>query len=705
MIGNTDRNLRKKEKRGSASIRRDLFSKMLLLALIPLLLMAAVPGYVSYFGVNQTVEHMMKELSETSAELVGQKLTAVKNVATDLGYRAELSDEAADPAVYAAVIAQCVDAYGLEGGDLLDASGQSRTGSGSYADREFFKRALAGETYISEPELNQAAGSVTIYAAAPVHRSDGGISGVVFLKTQQTLLNDIMAEIKISEGATTYMLSKDGFTIADPDMGTVLNAESTIWDAQTDHSLDALAAMETEMTQGKSGFGRYTYGGVTKYLAYAPVSGTDGWSLGVCAVVNDFMNTTYANMLLSVGLLALAAVAVVLVSNRTSKRIGSSVTVCTQRLEQLAQGDLSSEVPKVARQDETGRLAAATATITASISGIIRDLEAVLEKIASGDFTGQSKASELYAGDYAPLLTAVEDLRRLQGQTLGRIVLAADQVSDGADQISSGAQILSQGTTEQASSVEELAASLQEISANVRDTAGHTVTASERVQQAYGLMQECDAQMRGMEDSMGEINQNSREIGKIIKTIEDIAFQTNILALNAAVEAARAGEAGKGFAVVADEVRNLAGKSAEASRSTSELIAAAVSSVEKGTQAMSSTAQAMERLRVNSAAVADIVQKISTASAQQSTSLEQVSLGVEQISSVVQNNSATSEESAAASEEMSAQAQMLKELVGQFKFIDGEEAPATGARPAPAEERSTRPAQWEPMAGGAASKY
>ncbi len=705
MIGKTDRKLRKKEKRGSASIRRDLFSKMLLLALIPLLLMAALPGYVSYFGVNQTVERMMKELSETSAELVGQKLTAVKNVATDLGYRSELSDETADPSVYAAVIAQCVNEYGLEGGDLLDASGRSRTGSGSYADREFFKRALAGETYISEPELDQAAGSVTIYAAAPVRQSSGGISGVVFLKTQQTFLNDIMAEIKISDGATTYMLNKDGFTIADPDMETVLNAESTIRDAQTDPSLNALAAMETDMTQGNSGFGRYTYGGVTKYLAYAPVNGTDGWSLGVCAVVNDFMSMTYANMLLSVGLLALAAVAVVLVSNRTSRRIGGAVTVCTQRLEQLAQGDLSSDVPKVARRDETGRLAAATATITASISGIIRDLDDVLEKISTGDFTCQSKAADLYAGDYAPLLTAVEDLRRMQGQTLGKIVLAADQVSDGADQISSGAQILSQGTTEQASSVEELAASLQEISANVRDTADHTVTASERVQQAYDLMQECDAQMRGMEDSMGEINQNSREIGKIIKTIEDIAFQTNILALNAAVEAARAGEAGKGFAVVADEVRNLAGKSAEASRSTSELIAAAVSSVEKGTQAMSSTAQAMERLQENSAAVADIVQKISTASAQQSTSLEQVSLGVEQISSVVQNNSATSEESAAASEEMSAQAQMLKELVGQFKFVDGEEAPAPATRPAPTEERFSSPASWEPTAGGVASKY
>ena len=668
-----------------SSIRTELFRKIMLLVLVPLLIMGILPSCLSYSNMKDIVSQMMAELAKNSAMQIADELDTVKNVAAVLGLDPQFSDPDMSAAQLSSLIDRTAQSCGLAGGDVLDKSGRSRISGASYADQTFFQQAAQGNVWVSEPVPDQSAGSVTIYVAAPVYQNGGGaVSGVVVLNPQPTFLNDIMADIKINDGASTYMLDKTGHTIADADMQTVLNSECTIEDAKTDSSLKALAALETKMTQGETGFGAYRYGGVSKYLAYAPVEGTDGWSVGVCAVSGDFLDATYISIALIAVLLAVSIAAAVFVSRRLAKGIGGPIALCTQRLEQLAEGDLTSEVPTVDRADEIGRLAAATQTITSSISGMIRDLDRMMNRIAAGDFTVRSQAEALYAGDFAALLASIRNLRGLLSKTLSQIALAADQVSAGADQVSAGAQALSQGATEQASSVEELAATIQDISSHVHDTAHNTAEANESVQQSYTLMNACDEQLQGMETSMDEISRNSQEVGKIIKTIEDIAFQTNILALNAAVEAARAGAAGKGFAVVADEVRNLAGKSAEASKNTAELIEAAVSSVQKGTEAMKGTIEAMERLKETSAVVSQVVGKISDAAAQQSTALEQVTQGVDQISSVVQTNSATSEESAAASEEMSAQAQMLKDLVGGFQFENAGNTAVPAAPAAPA---------------------
>ena len=238
----------------------------------------------------------------------------------------------------------------------------------------------------------------------------------------------------------------------------------------------------------------------------------------------------------------------------------------------------------------------------------------------------------------------------------------------GSDQMASGAQALSQGSVQQAASVEELAATIAGISEHVQKTARNAADARDHSVRSGEETAVCNQEMKEMVAAMDEIGKRSTEIGKIIKTIEDIAFQTNILALNAAVEAARAGEAGKGFAVVADEVRNLAGKSASASKSTSELIQGAVTAVEKGMEIATETAQSLEKVVVSSQAISGLVDKIAEAAVEQSNSLEQVTGGMNQISNVVQTNSATAEESAATSEELSSQSQVLRNLVRQFKL-------------------------------------
>ena len=249
-----------------------------------------------------------------------------------------------------------------------------------------------------------------------------------------------------------------------------------------------------------------------------------------------------------------------------------------------------------------------------------------------------------------------------------QIDLSSDQVSSGADQVSSGAQALSQGAAEQASSIEELAETIRGISNHVKHNADYAEEADRRANAAGSEAVESNRRMQDMVSAMADISTSSREIGKIIKTIEDIAFQTNILALNASVEAARAGEAGRGFSVVAAEVRNLATKSAEASKDTAALIENSLNTVISGTRIADETAHSLDAVLESVRLVTGIIGQITASSIEQADSILQIEQGIERISEVVQTNSATAEESAAASEELSAQAQLLKNLTGQFRL-------------------------------------
>lgn len=345
-----------------------------------------------------------------------------------------------------------------------------------------------------------------------------------------------------------------------------------------------------------------------------------------------------------------------------ARSISVPLTACTKRLMLLAHGDLQAPVPVITSEDETGLLGDATKTIVVGLQSIIDDEAYLLGAMANGCFTVESKAADYYIGDFTPLLHSINGIIKSLNDVLGQINLAADRVSSGSEQVSSGAQDLSQGATEQASSVQELAASIMEISVQISDNAANANSASTESSKSSDEITQSNIKMQELIAAMGKINDSSQEIGKVIKTIEDIAFQTNILALNAAVEAARAGAAGKGFAVVADEVRNLSSKSAQAAKGTTALIEDAVRAVEHGTQIANEMASALIAVVDTALGVAGTVDKIAAASIQQAQSISQISMGIDQISSVVQTNSATAEESAAASEELSSQSQLLKHL-------------------------------------------
>lgn len=333
----------------------------------------------------------------------------------------------------------------------------------------------------------------------------------------------------------------------------------------------------------------------------------------------------------------------------------------------MAQGDLDAEISYESK-DELGVLSNQMRELIRKLRVIIDDENEFLAKMASGDFNVDSKCEDEYIGGFHPLLISFQGIAKKLNDTLMQISESAEQVAGGSEQVSDGAQALSQGATEQASSVQELAATISDISGKVNENAENAEQASDMANTVVSEMDASNQKMQGMIEAMDEISKCSDEIGKVIKTIEDIAFQTNILALNAAVEAARAGSAGKGFAVVADEVRNLASKSAEASQNTAVLIENTLKAVKNGTDIADETAESLRQAveRVNE--VTGIVGHISEASKDQAAAVSQVTTGIDQISSVVQTNSATAEESAAASEELSSQSRLMKELVGRFKL-------------------------------------
>lgn len=371
---------------------------------------------------------------------------------------------------------------------------------------------------------------------------------------------------------------------------------------------------------------------------------------------------------LFIGLLSLLLVGITIgLAAVTIRGLTKPLAQLEQAATKLANGNMDSVIDYHSR-DELGTLSEKMRSLMETLKTIISDEGYLLSEMAKGNFNVKSKVRNIYTGEFSKVLASLQEINRGIDEMMLQISQTSDQVAIGAEQVSYGAQALSEGAVEQAASVEELASAVDEISNRIQKNSQSVKQVSEMAEVIEKGALQGNQKMKEMVLAMQNINNSSDEIAKIMKTIEDIAFQTKILALNAAVEAARAGSSGKGFAVVADEVRSLAAQSAEASESITELIQSSLRAVENGTKIATETANSLDNMMSGIQEATKAVFKIANASEEQAKAVSQVTQELDQISSVVQTNSATAQQSAAASQELASQAQIMKDCIGRFQL-------------------------------------
>ena len=415
----------------------------------------------------------------------------------------------------------------------------------------------------------------------------------------------------------------------------------------------------------------YNEGG-TGYVAAYSVMADRGWVFLVTDVQSEVfaaVNYLRMNLIIICVIIVIVLSVIVYVLINTSIRPIKKVEAVIERLGNIRLDTSDDIVQLASRNDEMGSIANTVNKLNHNLKSAVDDICRIIGEIANENLAVDTEVNKhLYIGDFEVLSTDLYTIKKNLVEVIRDIYVSSEQVHAGSEQVSTAAQVLAQGSVEQSASTETMLTSVDNIDSFAKANAENCDRARQLMAQTAQGVEAVNEKVQSLSGAMVNINNMSAQIGTIIKTIEDIAFQTNILALNAAIEAARAGEAGKGFAVVADEVRNLASKSAEAAGDTTGLIEQSVNAVNDGVKIMDQTLEAMHSLGEFASSVKDIVDKIAESNNTQHNMLSAINSDISQVSDVVQANSATAEQCAAAAEELSGQAKILEDSIGRFKL-------------------------------------
>lgn len=498
---------------------------------------------------------------------------------------------------------------------------------------------------------------VIVGGSQAIKDASGKVIGVMALDMSVDTVTKLFKEASKDFYGYFMLIGKDGTIIADP--------------SNKDNNFKNIKEVYGEQLAGLVSTGA-NYTDLTlnnhSYLIKSLPSTSTGWTYVALVDKAAMLSTMSALQQILMLTVIIVAVLAILIGYFVSSQIVRPIRAVVKSANKVADGDFNVTITTRA-SGEAGLLVDSFKRIGATLltyQTYIEEITSVLNQIAEGNIA--FKLHSDYIGEFGKIKDSLINISQTLTETLTQIKSASSEIALGSDQIASGAQALAQGATEQASTIEEFSTSLSDVSEKTKQNAGRAAEASRLSQEMGNEIENSNHKMERMTDAMRDISDKSNQIRNIIKTIDDIAFQTNILALNAAVEAARAGQAGKGFAVVADEVRNLAQRSADAARSTTELIESTISAVRNGDRITEETAKSLHAASDKAIQTSTIITQIADASQEQSSSLSQITVGIDQFTAVVQMNSATAEESSASSEQLTNQALTMKGLVEQFKL-------------------------------------
>lgn len=599
---------------------------------------------------DKNIQDFLVSVKQRDDVLTNEKFNILRNTLID-------TQKANSDVMLSAYIAEANPSYYVD-----DLSGISDT-SFDLSTREYYVTITDGIVNITEPYVDVATGSMVITITAPVY-VNGKIEGLTGIDITIDALSRVVGDSKLGDNGYFSLLTADNIIASHRDADNILKSID-----ETGMSQNIIDSIKNDNYEVKE----YKYGG-ERFMGSSTNVGSTGWKIISAMPKDEFTSNTIALVktiiLIYIFTIIILSVVMFVILGIITKPI-KKVTEITNK---LAEGQLDVSID-VKSRDEIGALAGSIESLTKRLKSYILYIDEsvnVLDELAEGNLNMELKHE--YAGEFAKLKNALLHVSGTLKETISKIKGSADSINMNAEHVSTGAQVLAQGTTEQASAIEELSAEINEIYTTISNNAEYAENAGKKALEASGEVEKGNAQMREMFSAMDEISNSSSEIGKIIKVIDDIAFQTNILALNAAVEAARAGSAGKGFAVVADEVRNLAQKSAEAAKQTTALIENSIRAINKGTTLADEAGKSLAGIVNKTNETSELINEVVKATSQQTVSVNQIRSGIEQISSVVQENAATAEASAANSEELSGQVQILNDLVNKFKIEASEEA-------------------------------